>query len=246
VSVFQAELSTCRTKDGLQINIQHILDFLLPVSCGLCSGTTNSHQALCEPCLNELPFIANSCPGCALPSSSTSPCGKCQKQQPSYDQAFALLLYQQPVNILIQQFKFNRKLEYSRLFSKLLAEKLVLFTKPPDLLIPVPLHNSRLRSRGYNQAWELAKHLSKLSGIPASHKLCSRIKKTPLQTGLKASERKRNLKQAFAATGNVKGLHICIVDDVMTTGSTLEAIASVLKAAGTARVSVLVVARAVL
>jgi ComF family protein len=103
-----------------------------------------------------------------------------------------------------------------------------------------------LRSRGYNQAWELARHLSRLSGIPASHKVCSRIKKTPLQTGLKASERKRNLKQAFAITGNVKGLHICIVDDVMTTGSTLEAIASVLKVAGAAHVSGLVVARAIL
>jgi len=127
-----------------------------------------------------------------------------------------------------------------------MAEKLALFTKPPDLLIPVPLHNSRLRSRGYNQAWELAKHLSKLSGIPASYKLCSRIKKTPLQTGLKASERKRNLKQAFAVTAKVKDLHICIIDDVMTTGSTLEAIASVLKVAGATHVSGLVVARAVL
>jgi len=181
-----------------------------------------------------------------LPSNSTAPCGKCQRQQPSCDQAHALLLYQEPVNILIQQFKFNRKLEYSRLFSVLLAEKLNLLDEQPDLIIAVPLHNSRLRSRGYNQAWELARHLSRLSGIPASHKVCSRIKKTPLQTGLKASERKRNLKQAFAITGNVKGLHICIVDDVMTTGSTLEAIASVLKVAGAAHVSGLVVARAIL
>ena len=158
----------------------------------------------------------------------------------------AQLLYQEQVKILIQQFKFHRKLEYSRLFSLLLAEKLPSFAEPPDLIIPVPLHNSRLRSRGYNQAWELARRLSRLSGIPASHKHCHRIKKTPLQTGLKARERKRNLKQAFAVMGNVKGLHICIVDDVMTTGSTLEAIASVLKAAGAARVSGLVVARVVL
>ena len=132
------------------------------------------------------------------------------------------------------------------MFSVLLAEKLALFTEQPDLIIPVPLHNSRLRSRGYNQAWELAKHLSRISAIPTSHKVCRRIKKTPLQTGLKASERKRNLRQAFAITENVEDLHVCIVDDVMTTGSTLEAIASVLKAAGAAHISGLVVARAVL
>ena len=228
------------------MNTLHFLNFLLPVSCGLCNSATNSHLALCQPCLNELPYLGDSCPGCASPSRSTTLCGKCQKQQPSYDQTLALLLYQQPVNTLIQQFKFNRKLEYSRLFSELLAERLALFAEPPDLIIPVPLHSSRLRSRGYNQAWELTKHLSKIADIPASHKLCSRIKKTPLQTGLKASERKQNLKQAFAVTGNVKGLHVCVVDDVMTTGSTLEAIAAVLKAAGAAHVSGLVVARAIL
>ena len=228
------------------MNALRLLNVLLPVSCGLCSGVTSSHQALCQPCLNELPFLGNSCPGCALPSRSTTLCGRCQKQEPSCDQTFALLLYQPPVNTLIQQFKFNRKLEYSRLFSELLAEKLALFTEPPDLIIPVPLHSSRLRSRGYNQAWELAKHLSKLSSTPASHKFCRRIKKTPLQTGLKAIERKQNLKKAFIVTGNVKGLNICIVDDVMTTGSTLETIALELKAAGAARVSGLVVARAIL
>ncbi len=109
---------------------------------------TNSDQALCQPCLDTLPVVDESCPTCALPLSSTGPCGNCQKRQPSCDQAHALLLYQEPVNILIQQFKFNRKLEYSRLFSVLLAEKLALFTESPDLIIPVPQHNSRLRSRG--------------------------------------------------------------------------------------------------
>jgi ComF family protein len=127
-----------------------------------------------------------------------------------------------------------------------MADKIISFPEPVDLIIPVPLHNSRLRSRGYNQAWELAKHLSKLSGINASHKYCHRIKKTPLQTGLKASERKRNLRQAFSVKADVSGLHVCIVDDVMTTGSTLEAIASALKSAGVARVSGIVVARVVL
>lgn len=226
--------------------IPQLLDFLLPVACGLCIDATNSKLAICQPCLDGLPLTGNSCPGCALPMASDSLCGHCQKQAPSYNQVFASLFYEEPVNFLIQQFKFNRRLEYSRLFAELLAEKLPLLTHPPDLIIPVPLHNSRLRSRGYNQSWELTKHLSRLSGIPASHSICSRFKKTRLQTGLKASERKQNLKKAFAVSTDVKNLHICIVDDVMTTGSTLEAIASVLKSAGAAHVSGLVVARAVL
>ena len=177
---------------------------------------------------------------------STGTCGSCQRKRPSCDEVSAILLYQQPVNFLVQQFKFSRKLEYSILFSEMMAEKMAALDNYPDVIIPVPLHISRLRRRGYNQAWELARHLSKTINIPASHKICRRIKKTPLQTGLKASERRRNLKQAFAVCKDVKGLHVCIVDDVMTTGSTVEAIASVLKAAGADRVTGMVVARAVL
>ena len=223
-----------------------LLNTLLPVSCGLCNASTNSHLPLCLPCRDELPAIGNACRSCALPLTTTGSCGSCQRKRPSCDDVHALLLYQEPVNFLVQQFKFNRKLEYSRLFSEIMAEKMDALDKRPDVLIPVPLHSSRLRSRGYNQAWELARQLSKITGIPSSHKICQRIKKTPLQTGLKASERRRNLKQAFAIKQDINGLHLCIVDDVMTTGSTLEAIASVLKSAGAARVTGMIVARVVL
>ena len=223
-----------------------LLNTLLPVSCGLCNAPTNSHLPLCQPCRDELPAIGNACLYCAQPMSERVPCGSCQRKRPSYDEVHAILLYQEPVRFLVQQFKFSHKLEYSRLFSEMLAEKLSTLDKHPDVLIPVPLHSSRLRSRGYNQAWELVRNLSKITGIPSSHRVCLRIKKTPLQTGLKASERRRNLKQAFAVRKDVKGLHVCIVDDVMTTGSTLEAIASMLKSAGAGRVTGMVVARAVL
>ena len=184
--------------DGLQLQCMQLLNTLLPVSCGLCNAPTNSHLPLCQPCIDELPATGNSCPCCALPLTTTGSCGSCQRKRPSCDEIYAMLLYQEPVNFLIQQFKFNRKLEYSRLFSVLMAEKMAALDQRPDVLIPVPLHSSRLRNRGYNQAWELARHLSKITGIPSSQRICQRIKKTPLQTGLKASERRRNLKQAFA------------------------------------------------
>ena len=223
-----------------------LLNFLLPVSCGLCNATTGSRLPLCQPCQDELPIIVNACRNCALPLISAEVCGRCQQKRPSCDAVHALLLYQEPVNFLVQQFKFNRKLEYGRLFSAMMAEKMASLDERPDLLIPVPLHSSRLRTRGYNQAWELARQLSKIADIHASHRICQRIKKTPMQTGLKASERRRNLKKAFAITEEVKGLHICIIDDVMTTGSTLEAIASVLKSAGAGRVTGMVIARVVM
>lgn len=223
-----------------------LLNALLPVSCGLCNVSTNSHLPLCQPCRNDLPAIGNACWSCALPMMKAGTCGNCQRTRPSCDAVHALLLYQEPVNFLVQQFKFNRKLGYGRLFSTMMAEKMASLDECPDLLIPVPLHSSRLRTRGYNQAWELARQLSKMIEITASHKTCRRIKKTPLQTGLKASERRRNLKKAFVITEEVKDLHICIVDDVMTTGSTLEAIASVLKSAGAGRVTGMVIARVVL
>ena len=225
---------------------QQLLNFLLPVSCGLCNAPTNRRLPLCRPCQNELPVIINACPVCALPVTSAVPCGKCQQHQPAYNQVHALFLYQEPVKFLVQQFKFNRKLEYARLFSALIAEKIEILVEQPELIIPVPLHSIRLRKRGYNQAWELTKHLSRLTNIPIDHRVCSRAIKTPLQTGLKASERRHNLKQAFAITTDVKDRHICIVDDVMTTGSTLEAISSALKMAGAASVSGIVVARAIL
>lgn len=223
-----------------------LLNTLLPVSCGLCNAPTNSHLPLCQPCIDELPATGNSCPRCALPLPTASHCGSCQRKRLSSDEIYAMLLYQQPVNFLIQQFKFNRKLEYTRLFSVLMAEKMASLDERPALLIPVPLHSSRLRDRGYNQAWELTKQLSLDSDIPASQQICRRIKKTPLQTGLKASERRRNLKQAFAIIDIVKDLNICIIDDVMTTGSTLEAIASALKSAGARKVTGMVVARVVI
>lgn len=226
-----------------------ILNAVLPVSCGLCDADTRSHLPLCQPCLDELPVYYSSCPCCALPTANAGICGSCQQRPPACDRIDSLFLYQEPLRLLVQQFKFNRKLEYGRLFAELMAEKITSLCAPrttPDLIIPVPLHRSRLRQRGYNQSWEIARQVSRLTGISSSHRTCSRIKKTPLQTALKASERRKNLRQAFSVHMPLQGLHVCIIDDVMTTGSTLEAIASALKKAGAKTVSGMVVARAVL
>ena len=230
-------------------SLDSVLNSVLPVSCGLCDADTHSHLALCQPCLDELPVYYPSCPRCALPTATAGICGSCQQCPPACDRVDSLFLYQEPLSLLVQQFKFNRKLEYGRLFAQLMADEIAAVCAPwtaPDLIIPVPLHHSRLRQRGYNQSWEIARQVSRLTGISSSHRTCRRIKKTPLQTALKASERRNNLRQAFSVRISLQGLHVCIIDDVMTTGSTLEAIASALKKAGAKTVSGMVVARAVL
>ena len=221
------------------------LQFLLPTSCILCNGSTLNGLCLCPGCLNDLPALSTSCSICALPIGTPGICGKCLQQPPTYDAIASPYLYQSPVSHLIHKLKYGHRFEVARLFAAQMFELSQSTDLQPDLIVSVPLHRARLRQRGYNQAWELARRLSKLSGIPASHDLCKRTRATPSQTGLTAEQRRHNLRDAFHVTGNVNDLHIAIVDDVMTTGSTLQAIAEVLKQEGATRVSGLVVARAV-
>ena len=229
-----------------KLSLFPLLDLLLPMTCGLCDARTGSNFPLCNDCLEEMPSITCSCPQCALPATTSATCGACQQNPPAFDRVVALYHYQPPVNTLVQQMKFSNRLEYSTLFGHLLAERLAAMDARPDLLVPVPLHHSRLRKRGYNQSWEITRSLARSSGIESSRTLCCRVRKTPLQTGLDARQRRKNLKQAFRVTADLGGKHVCIIDDVMTTGSTLNEMARTLKRAGAERVSGWVVARVVL
>ena len=220
------------------------LQFLLPTSCILCNGSTLGGLCLCPGCLDDLPVHSISCNLCALPIGAPGICGKCLRKPPAYDAVTSPWLYESPVSHLVQQLKYSHRFEVARLFAAQLFELAQSADSQPDLLISVPLHRTRLRRRGYNQAWEVTRRLSKLSGIPASHILCKRIRATPSQTGLTAKQRRHNLRDAFRVTEDVQGLHIAVVDDVMTTGSTLQAIAEVLKQSGASKVTGLVAARA--
>lgn len=221
------------------------LQFLLPTSCMLCNTATPDGLCLCHGCRDDLPVAAAVCHICALPLAAPGICGHCLKQPPAFDEILALFLYQSPVNHLVQQLKYGHRFDVARLFAAQLSGRCPSLPEPPDLLVPVPLHESRLRQRGYNQAWELTRHLSRRSGIPADHRLCKRTRATPSQTGLTAVQRHRNLRRAFSVTRDVEGLHIAVVDDVMTTGSTLQAMAEALKGKGATRITGLVIARAV-
>ncbi|MGH8426911.1 MAG: double zinc ribbon domain-containing protein [Gammaproteobacteria bacterium] len=203
--------------------------------------------SLCPACFRDLPWNDHPCTHCAapLPELPGTLCGACARRPPFFDAAAAAFVYAWPVNRLLQNFKFHGSLATGRVLALALGEYLELREEThPDVLIPVPLHRERLAERGFNQASELVRTLARSLGVPAAADILRRTRATPPQLGLDRQARRRNLRGAFACTSPVSGLRIAVVDDVMTTGSTAEAIARVLKQAGAIEVRVYAVARA--
>jgi ComF family protein len=176
-----------------------------------------------------------------------TPCGACLAAPPRFDATFALADYRAPLAQLAVALKFHGRLAIARDLAERLARAANQrggFIEPRiDLMIPVPLSAKRLAARGYNQAWEIARPLARRLGIRAAATATVRGADTPPQAQLDAAARHRNLRAAFAVTAPIKGLHIAVVDDVMTSGATLEALARTLKRAGAARVTNLVAFR---
>lgn len=230
-----------------------IKHFLLPARCLLCNATLNPEQpsGLCEPCTLKLPWLNKSCERCALPISSPSEgpylCGKCQQSPPSFTRCHALFHYQYPVDRMITHLKFHHKLLYADCFGELLSQHLkfhYLHQPLPDLIIPVPLHWKRLRERGFNQAEEIARYCAARLNLKMESHLCRRHKNTAHQMDLPAKERRKNLKNAFYSQPFKTGTRVALVDDVMTTGATLNELSRCLKKSGCAEVHLWCVARA--
>ncbi|HHL45198.1 MAG TPA: ComF family protein [Gammaproteobacteria bacterium] len=223
-----------------------IQTLLFPSRCVLCGDSGTQNLDLCRGCLAELPRNNYSCHTCALPLSADSgewQCGACQKKTPAYDRCHAPLHYRYPVDHLLTQLKFHQKLVHARLLGTLMARWL---TQPvlPELLVPVPLHSSRLRERGYNQALELARPIAKQLRLPIDSRICHRTNATAAQSGLNLEQRRTNMRNAFVVTGNLQAKHIAIIDDVVTTGHTVNEMARVLRRAGAERIDIWACARA--
>ncbi len=198
---------------------------------------------MCEPCLDDLPWLPEACcPVCALPNNLGNICGHCLKQAPAFNHTQAIFSYAFPIDRLIQRLKYREHLALAPLLGSVMAQRLQ--HTLPDIWLPMPLHANRLQVRGFNQAVEIARELSAKTGVPMQAGWASRVRDTPPQAGLKREDRKKNLRGAFRCSPKIAGLHVGIVDDVMTTGSTLDALAEILKQAGAAEVSCAVVARA--
>jgi ComF family protein len=185
-------------------------------------------------------------PRCALPSPNNQYCGRCLTKPPLRDLISCLYIYQDEVSRLITGFKFHQHHFLSRFFSQQLAlKRLSLTAQLPELLIPIPLHPARIKERDYNQANELAKDLSRQLSLPMDNKILRRIKNTRPQTSLSYSQRRKNLKQAFELVRKPPAQHIALIDDVLTTGHTLETAVKLLKSAGVKTVEVWTIARTI-
>ncbi|OGA06450.1 MAG: hypothetical protein A3D95_07080 [Betaproteobacteria bacterium RIFCSPHIGHO2_12_FULL_69_13] len=209
-------------------------------SCFVCRGA--AREILCEECDADLPRLGSQlCPRCALAAPGGSLCGRCLAHSPHYDATVAALAYAFPADILVHALKFRGELALAPLLGRLLALRIPAL-EAVDLVVPVPLSARRLRERGYNQAMEIARHAAPAGARLDAH-LCTRSRDTPAQVGLPLAERARNVRGAFRCERDLAGASVAIVDDVMTTGATLEEIAATLKRAGAARVVNWVVAR---
>jgi ComF family protein len=210
-------------------------------SCFLCKG--RAEELLCPECDADLPRLdMDLCPRCALPAPAGAVCGRCLTQPPHYDATLAALAYRFPADVLIHALKFRSQLALAPLFARLLSNKLAA-GEPLDFILPVPLSARRLRERGYNQALEIGRGLARASNARLAPELCERNRDTPAQAELPLAERAKNVRDAFHCPRLLAGAKIAVLDDVMTTGATLDEIAATLKRAGAARVVNWVVAR---
>lgn len=212
------------------------------ILCGLASGRGD----ICDRCLALLPRNAPCCERCGRRLHARQPvgveCAECQANPPAFDRARAPLRYEFPVDAVLKKLKFRGRLEYAPALAGLLLPPLEEAFPDCDVLVPVPLHRWRHVVRGFNQADELCRPLSRRAGMPMTMDVARRRATRP-QTGLSATERRENLRDAFLVRDGFRYRSPVIVDDVLTTGSTAGALAGALKAAGAEKVGILAVAR---
>lgn len=221
-----------------------------PPVCVLCRGVGQRPVLdICAACEADLPVNVPACRLCAQPlgdAASDVPCGACLRRPPRFDAGYCAFRYAYPVDHLVQGIKYRGAVAQGRVLSELLAQRLrrTRVDPLPELLVPVPLAPRRFRERGYNQAIELGRYVEKRLHIPMRADVVIRVRETREQAALEKRERRKNIRGAFQVVRDLPATHIAIVDDVITTGSTVNELARVLKKAGARRVEVWAVARA--
>lgn len=222
------------------------LDYLLPEKCALCRCP--STLGFCINCQKLLPWIECACEICNNHLHEPGVCGHCQAQPPVYQDSIIPFRYKSPIAEHIRAFKYSGQLSLAVALGKMLS--LWVVKNPaqlPDAIVPIPLHRKRIAQRGFNQASEIARVLNKQLALPVDQPLLKRIKNTVPQTGLNAKMRKQNVTRAFAGRASQKNpnvpRHIALLDDVVTSGNTVNAATKALINIGVERVSVWAIAK---
>jgi ComF family protein len=232
---------------------QALLDVFLPPICHICREFIPHADEIhiCPDCRRRLPLVISPlCPVCGIPFIGTGDdhhCSRCLTQPPRFDIARAPFLYEGAMRDLIHSFKYDRRSHLRRPLSLLLLEELHSFLseEKPHIIVPVPLHRSRLRQRGFNQAVLLGSLLSRRLSLPLLPDALVRTRRTTPQIELSAAERRTNVTGAFSVkrAAAVAGKRVLLLDDVMTTGSTMNECAGELKKSGVHRVIAVTIAR---
>lgn len=216
---------------------------LLPAACIACGAGTGG-APVCSACNRDLPWNNPACPACALPTATGEVCPACLQKPRAFDAATAAFRYETPVAEALLGLKYQARFLHAAWLAEALATRLIAQQRPlPQLIVPVPLHRGRLGWRGYNQSVELARHLGRRLALPVAVGVARRPQAAIDQIGQTAAARRRNLKDAFRVGPGVAGLTIALLDDVMTTGATLEELARAAKRAGAIRVEAWAIAR---
>jgi len=224
------------------MNIGAQIKQMLPAQPCLLCGAKSRNGAWCWPCDAAMPyFSAPHCPVCALPTLNRATCGRCLKQSPQFDRTLAVFAYAFPLDKMVQALKFNEQLMLVHLLANKLAQRVEI---RPDCIVAMPLHPARLRERGFNQSLELARQVASILNIPLLNHACQRVRDTPPQSALTWKERGKNMRKAFTCTEDLSGKHVAVVDDVMTSGASVNELARALRQANAREVSAWVIARA--
>jgi len=211
----------------------HLGAFLDPGLCPGCGHNLDNLQVFCEICLQKLNRINHPCTLCGNENRNADQvCAACLYDPPRWQHLIAPLQYQGLTRELLMRFKFSESLELANSVIKTTIDSFVAQTPRPEVLIPVPLHRQRLMQRGYNQAFEIAKLLSRELAIPVDTKCLQRIRPTQAQAGLSAYKRQKNILKAFKASNQDDYQHVAVIDDIVTTGSTANEVTKTLHRVG--------------
>lgn len=233
---------------------QSVADFLLPRQCCGCGERLiELRQLVCDTCsMSIAPLLQPICVKCGCPDArikTENICANCPPGKTWFARARGVAAFSGVAQVVVARLKYHRRIEYAALMAEAIGES---YAKDngggADVVVPVPLHSSRRRERGFNQSALIARHFAEFHGIPVTEKALLRIKPTPSQTRMKKRQRRENVSGAFSCRrpAEIAGRRVLLIDDVYTTGSTVNECAKVLMEAGAESVQVLSYARAVL